>query len=136
MAYTRKTSHTSATNSDTARYTSKVATAIPDSVGKRNKTDFCTSEKISVCSYQIYNMLLEAACTVSSSTHTGILILVGGLLVDILYSKVPKFRFGGLISDFCKMSARKLSQVTSLRSIEDCKGKFQEAAAIIIECKK
>ena len=40
LAYTRKTSHTSATNSDTAGHTSKVATAIPDSMGKQNKTDF------------------------------------------------------------------------------------------------
>ena len=37
MTYERKTSHTSATNSDAAGYPSEVATAIPDSVGKRNK---------------------------------------------------------------------------------------------------
>ena len=31
-----------------------------------------------------------------------------GLLVGILRSQVPKFRFSGLISDFCDVSAKKL----------------------------
>ena len=40
-----------------------------------------------------------------------------GLLVGILQWKVSEFRFGGLISASYKLSARKLNQITSLRSI-------------------
>ena len=40
-----------------------------------------------------------------------------GLLVGILQWKVSEFRFGGLISASYKDSARKFSQITSLRSI-------------------
>ena len=40
-----------------------------------------------------------------------------GLLVGILQWKVSEFRFGGLISASYKLSARKLNQMTSLRSI-------------------
>ena len=40
-----------------------------------------------------------------------------GLLVGILQWKVSKFRFGGLISASSKLSARKLNEITSLRSI-------------------
>ena len=39
------------------------------------------------------------------------------VLVDILSCKASEFRFGVLVSAFCKFSARKLSQITSLRSI-------------------
>ena len=39
------------------------------------------------------------------------------LLVGILQWKVSEFRFGGLISGSYKLSARKLNQITSLRSI-------------------
>ena len=53
-----------------------------------------------------------------------------GLLVDIFYSQMPKFRLvGALNSDFCKMSERKLSQETPLQRI-DWKETFQEAAAV------
>ena len=40
-----------------------------------------------------------------------------GLLLGILQWKVSEFRFGGLISASYKDSARKFSQITSLRSI-------------------
>ena len=40
-----------------------------------------------------------------------------GLLVGILQWKVWEFRFGGLISASYKLSARKLNQIISLRSI-------------------
>ena len=43
--------------------------------------------------------------------HEGILILMGCLWVSCTV-KCPKFRLGRLISDSCKMLARKLSQVT------------------------
>ena len=40
-----------------------------------------------------------------------------GLVVGILYRKVSEFWFGGLISASSKLSARELSQITSLQSI-------------------
>ena len=40
-----------------------------------------------------------------------------GLLLGILQWKVSEFRVGSLISASSKLSARKLNQITSLRSV-------------------
>ena len=42
-----------------------------------------------------------------------------GLLLGILQWKLSEFRFGGLISASSKLSARKLNQITSLRSVSN-----------------
>ena len=55
--------------------------------------------------------------TIHTYIHTRGHSATCGLLVGILQWKVSEFRFGGLISASYKDSARKFSQITSLRSI-------------------